>query len=77
MDDEFFFLGFSEETIQKQNFLCIYILDLNKHTVFRIFKKFTDDIFDKLNKFDLFDDISERVCFVIKREGKISLDIKI
>lgn len=77
MKDTFYFLDFTDETIQKQNFLCIYVLDFEKHLVFRIFKKYTDDDYDKCAELTNFEDVTDKISFAIKRDGKISLDIKI
>lgn len=77
MKDTFYFLECTDETIQKQKFLCFYVLDIEKHLVFRIFKKYTDELYDNVGELDLFDNITDRISFAIKRDGKISLDIKL
>ena len=77
MSDTFYFLECTEETIQKQKFICFYVLNFDKHIVFRIFKKYTDEMADKQAEFAMFEDITDRISFAIKRDGKIALDIKI
>lgn len=77
MKDTFYFLECTDETIQKQKFLCFYVLNYEKHIVFRIFKKFTDELYNNAIEFSLFEDITDKISFAIKRDGKISLDIQI
>ena len=77
MSDTFIFLECTDETIQKQKFICFYVLNFEKHIVFRIFKKFTDEMEDKITDLAMFEDITDRISFAIKRDGKIALDIKI
>ena len=77
MKDNFYFLECTEETIQKQKFLCFYVLDFDKHIVFRIFKKYTDELQAKSDDLAMFEDISGDISFAIKRDGKIALDINI
>lgn len=77
MKDTFYFLESTDEKIENQQFLCIYVLDFDKHVVFRIFKKYTDDLYDKYAELGQFEDISEKITFAIKRDGKIALDINL
>lgn len=77
MEDTFYFLEAKEEKIQNQQFLCIYVLNFDKHVVLRIFKKYTKELDEKFSEFAQFEDISEKITFAIKRDGKISLDIDI
>lgn len=77
MKDTFYFLDITDEKIKNQRFICIWFLDLEKHTIFRIFKKYTDDEFDKFSDIELFEDISNYISFIIKRDGKVALDINI
>lgn len=77
MNDTFYFLECTEETIQKQKFICCYVLNFEKHIVFRIFKKYTDDEYEEFTDLGMFEDITDKISFAIKRDGKIALDIKI
>lgn len=77
MSDTFHFLQCTDETIQKQKFLCFYVLDYEKHMVFRIFKKYTDEMYVKSTEFEVFEEITDKISFAIKRDGKIALDINI
>lgn len=77
MKDTYYFLECTEETIQKNKFLCFYVLNFDKHVVFRIFKKYTNDMDDKTEELAQFEDISDKITFAIKRDGKIALDINL
>lgn len=77
MKDTFYFLECTEEKIKNQRFICIWFLDFDKHTIFRIFKKYTDDDYEKYSDFAQFEDITNRITFVIKRDGKLALDINL
>lgn len=76
MGDAFYFLDYDIQEIQKKRFLCIYILDLDKKVIFRIFKQYNDKLLEFLNEFSCFTSFNDYLHFVIKRDGKISLDIK-
>ena len=75
--NKFIFIDYDEQTIQNKRFLCIYVLDFKTKTVFRIFKPYTDDLYDKYAELESFSDITHYINFVIKRDGKISLDISL
>lgn len=77
MNNEFFLVDYDVQTIQGKKFLCVYVLELNHHTIFRIFKQHTDALEEQFGDLDIFCDITSKVDFVIKRDGKISLDIKL
>lgn len=77
MKDTFYFLDVTQEKIKNQMFICIWFLDLEKHTIFRIFKKYTDDDFEKYRCLEQFEDITSYITFVIKRDGKLALDINL
>ena len=77
MKDSFYFLDVQDEKIKDQRFICIWFLDLEKHTIFRIYKKYKEEEFEKFCDLELFEDITNNVSFVIKRDGKLALDINI
>lgn len=77
MKNQFLFLNFENKTIGGKEFLAINVLEYFSKKVFTIYKTFNADLFSKLNTFDKLDNINDYVCFVIKRDGKISLDIKL
>lgn len=77
MKDTFYFLEVTDEKIKGQRFLCIWFLDFEKHTIFRIFKKYTDEDFYKYGCLGQFHDITDNITFVIKRDGKLALDINL
>ena len=77
MESQFLYLDYQATKIDSKDFLCIYILEFNKHQVFRIYKPYSQDLVSKLITFEKFDNINEFITFVIKRDGKISLNIKL
>lgn len=77
MKNHFLFLDTENRNIEGKNFCVIYILEFYKKQVFKIYKLYDPNTEKKLATFKKFDNINEYVDFVIKRDGKISLDIKL
>lgn len=77
MNNDFNFLGYDVQKINNNQFFCIYVLNLSKKLIFKIYKKYAEEDMYLLDNISCFEDISDRISFVIKRDGKISLDIKI
>lgn len=78
MQDTFYFIDYDIQEIQKKKFICVYVLDFDKKVVFRIFKVYNDKLKEYLdNTFEPFLNINAHLNFVIKRDGKIALDINI
>lgn len=77
MNNQFLFLDYETKNIEGKDFIVIYILEYYKKQVFRIFKLQQKDLLQKLETFNHFDNINDFITFVIKRDGKISLDIKL
>lgn len=77
MVDTYYYIDCTDETIQKNKFKCFYVLNFDKHILFRIFKKYTNDLDDKIKEMGIFEDITNKISFAIKRDGKIALDINI
>lgn len=75
--NEFYFIDYDQQIINQKKFLCIYLLELTTKTIFKIYKPYKEETEENLRNFDLFEDITEKTCYVIKRTGKLSLDIKI
>lgn len=79
----FIYLDYEQKTIGDKDFIVIYVLEFYKKQVFKIYKKHNDDLInklellDKLDKFVGYQNINDNICFDIKRDGKISLDIKL
>ena len=78
MEDTFYFIDYDIQEIQKKKFICVYVLDFEKRVIFRIFKVFNDKLYEYLqDNFTAFQEFNSHLDFVIKRDGKIALDIKI
>ena len=73
---KFLLMDIEEQTIQEKKFLCIFLYETRTHNIFRIYKLYDSKLFDNLKNFKNFQDITERITYVIKRDGKVSLDIK-
>lgn len=83
MEDSFYYCGYTEEIIEKQKFICIRVLDYEKFCPIKIYKKFTDELLERVQEsFDLFENVTDNVTFVIKQDRKtknlkVVFDIKI
>lgn len=76
MKYQFLFIDCEKKKIEEKDFLVIYILEFNKKQLFKIYKKFDTNLSNKINNLKRFDNMNDHVDFVIKRDNKISLDIK-
>lgn len=77
MNDTFYFIDYDIQEIQKKKFICVYVLNFEKKVIFRIFKVYNDKLQEYLDEFSYFIEFNSHLDFVIKRDGKIALDIKI
>lgn len=77
MNNQFLFIDYEKRNIEGKEFLVIYVLEFYKKQVFKIYKISDNNLISKLNTLEKFDNINDYVGFVIKRDGKISLDIKL
>lgn len=77
MYNQFFYLGYEERNIEGKEFLVIYVLEFSKKQIFKIYKTANEDLIFKLDNLEDFSNINDFIGFVIKRDGKISLDIKL
>ena len=77
MYNQFFYLGYEERNIEGKEFLIIYVLEFTKKQIFKIYKTANKDLIFKLDTLEDFSNINDFIGFVIKRDGKISLDIKL
>ena len=77
MKYHFLFLDTENKNIEGRNFCVVYVLEFYKKQVFKIYKLFDANVEKKLATFKKFDNINDYVDFVIKGDGKISLDIKL
>lgn len=77
MNNQFLFIDYEKKNIEGKEFLVIYVLEFYRKQVFKIYKIFDNNLISKLNTFEKFDNINDYLGFAIKRDGKISLDIKL
>lgn len=77
MNNQFLFVDYEKKKIEGKEFLVIYILEFYKKQVFKIYKICDDNLVAKLTTLSKFDNINDYVDFVIKRDGKIALDINL
>lgn len=77
MEKQFLYLDYETRNIEGKDFIVICVLEYYRKQVYRIYKLKNADIIKKLDNFKHFDNINNLVDFVIKRDGKISLDIKL
>ena len=77
MNNQFLFLDYKKRNIEGKEFLVIYVFEFNTKQVLKIYKISDDNLISKLDTFEKFENINYYLDFVIKRDGKISLDIKL
>lgn len=75
--NKFLYLDTELCNIQEKQYLRIYLLELEKKIVFKIYKPYTKDLAEKIKDLKQFTNLSQNVFFAIKRDGKLSLDINI
>lgn len=75
--NNYYYLG-NEQFVTKDDktLIKVYVLDMKNKIVHIIYKTFTKEFIEKINSFKIFDNITNLIGFVIKRNGTISLDIK-
>lgn len=74
--NKFYYLGAEERNIEGKAFLKVSVLELERKQVFNIYKIKDTNFFNKISVYKVFDDITEKITYVIKSNGKIGLDIK-
>lgn len=77
MNNQFLFVDYEKRNIEGKEFLVIFVLEFYRKQVFRIYKIADNNLIAKVNLFEKFENINDYVGFAIKRDGKISLDIKL
>lgn len=75
MDDTFYYIGSDIVKIQGKNYVCLYILNIQKKVILKIYKPNNEDLQNFLSQVNYFDEITSFIRFAIKRDGRISLDI--
>ena len=74
--ENIFYLNADKRHIEGSDYYKINILDLNNLQVFSFYKKIDTKSSNFVNMHKTFDNISSSLVFVIKRNNKISFDIK-
>ena len=77
MNNQFLFVDYENRNIEGKIFVVIYLFEFYRKQVFKIYKLSDDNLISKLNTLEKFDNVNDYVDFVIKRDGKIALDIKL
>lgn len=77
MNNQFLFLDYEKRRINDKEFIVIDVLEFSKKQIFRIYKSFDTNLVAKLDNFKNFENFNNYITFAIKRDGKISLDIKL
>lgn len=77
MNNKFLYLDTEIANIQEKRFLRIYILELNRKIVFKVYKLYTPELAEKLKNLNILTDCTKQTNFVIKRDGKLSIDINL
>lgn len=77
MNKQFLFVDYETRNIEGKDFVVIFLLECNRKQLFRIYKIKDGNIISKLDNFKKFQDLTNLIDFVIKRDNKIALDIKL
>ena len=77
MDKRFLYVDYETRNIEGKEFVIIYLLEYNKRQIFKIYRLKDIELIKKLDGFKFATDITDLIDFVIKRDGKISLNIKL
>lgn len=76
--NNYYFVGYEDfETKEGLKMVKITVLSYKTKTIHSIYKSYTKELITKLDsKYKLFDNCTNDITFVIKRDGKVALDIK-
>lgn len=74
--NSFYYVGQDVFNINDNHMIKVYILDLKNKIIHNIYKTYSKELEEKLKGIKLFDNITNSISFAIKRDGKITLDIK-
>lgn len=74
--ENIFYLNSTKRNIDGKEYYCINILDLNNTQIFKFYKLVDVKSSNFVNMHKAFDNISSALTFAIKRNNKISFDIK-
>lgn len=77
MENCYYYLDIQTQEIDKNKFLVIYVYSSKAHCVSKIYKRYSEELEDKLADYELFEEITDQITFAIKSSGKVGLDIKI
>ena len=77
MEKHFLFVDYDTKNIEGKDFIIIYLLEYNKRQIFRIYKIKDTEIMKKIDNLKFATDVTDLIDYVIKRDGKISLNIKL
>lgn len=73
---DIYFIYADKRTIEGREFYRITVLDKNNLQIFSFYRAVDSKSTSFVNSCKLFDEISTKLTFIIKRNNKISFDIK-
>lgn len=65
-----------QKNIEGKDYSHISIYEETTNQVFDFYRKTDDKAYNFIKNYKLGDDVTDKLCFVIKRDKKISFDIK-
>lgn len=74
--EQFYFISAEKRSIEDKHYYCIYILDFINKQVFSFYHIADNKAKNFVEMHKQFDNISSALTFVVKRNNKISFDIK-
>ncbi len=72
-EEQFIFMGFSVEKIEKQDFIKLNVYVDKSNIIISIYKKYTDELYDEIASLEQFK-VLDRNIFVIFKNGKLKFD---
>ena len=74
--NDIFYLGHYIKNIEGKEYFCIRVLDLKHFQIFTFYHTTDEKSKNIINSFKKFDNITDKLTYVIKRNNKISFDLK-
>ena len=76
MSKDFLFLSYELKSIEGRDFVCVYILEFHSKHVFSIYKLSNKEFINHLSTLKKLDNVNTLINYNIKKDGRLSLDIR-
>lgn len=72
---ELYFIKSETREIERKEYCKISLLDMKNVQIFSFFTPLNDKSYNFVKENKIFSNVTDKICFVIKRNNKISFDI--